>query len=102
MERNERDRQIEVLTKRAAQVVRMQQELAALSNVFPLPEKFIAVFRPRDKTDPYLSDDLLRLVLRKGIGLLIEQLEVAIEVTLEGSQVIRDGLDDQQENPVAA
>lgn len=94
MDSDERDRQIKALTTRAAQVVRMQQELEALGKVFPLPDRFTATFRPSDKIDPYLSDELLRLVLRKGIGLLIEQLEVAIKVTLEGSKVIEEGLDD--------
>lgn len=88
----ERDRQINVLMTRAKNVERMRQELATLNKVFPLPEPFVATFRPLNTTDPYLSDDMLRLVLRKGIGLLIEQLEVAIEVTLEGSGVISESL----------
>ena len=94
MDAEERSRQVNALTTRAAQVVRMQGELDALNRVFPLPERFIATFRPCDSIEPYLSDELLRLVLRKGIRLLIEQLEAAIELTLEGSKVIEEGLDD--------
>lgn len=97
----ERNRQIEVLMTRAKNVERMRQELDTLHRVFPLPDKFIATFRPLNSTDPYMSDELLRLVLRKGIGLLIEQLEVAIEVTLEGSEVIAESLHDEDEKAVA-
>jgi hypothetical protein len=103
MSPEERMAAIETLERRANSVRNLQAQLDQLKKCLPFPERCEAVFRPLVNVNPYtirpeggpagyLDDRLLRKVLERGITLMSEQLEAAIEVTLKGSEILSDEL----------